>query len=691
MGRHSVNPTSDQTSESSGAAISRDPLLQPFRLRHLTLRNRIMSTSHAATLDGTLPMEHYQRYHEEKAKGGLALTMFGGSSMVSPDSNWGGSQMDVSTDEVIPWLQQFSERIHRHGAALMVQISHLGRRADSTAAHWLPNVAPSHLRETGHRSFARAMDMDDIRRVVRQFGEAARRCKEGGLDGIETLAGGHLIGQFLSPLTNRRTDGFGGSIENRVRFALMVHEEIRRQAGDDFIAGIRYVIDEDDPEGLTFDDAVRAAQILEAEGVVDFFNCIFGRFDTELTLLTYNIPAMIQKSAPWLEAVGRFRRHVKSPVFHAAKIADLATARHALREGVLDMVGMTRAHIADPQIVNKLLRGEEDRIRPCVGASHCLYRRVACIHNAATGREVYWPQVIRPAEGGAKRAVVVGGGPAGLEAARILAERGHRVTLFEAAARLGGQLLLAGRASFRRDLLAIVGWRERELERLGVEVRLNAYAGPQDVLALEPDLVIVATGGLPDLDWIDGAEHCTSVWDVLADPQLARPGAVIWDGTGRHPAPSAALELAESGLEVTLVAFDPHLAPEMEYQSRVTYRKRLAETGVPLLFEYGLAGVRSDGNQLEASFQHQLTGEVLTLRTPQLIVEHGTLPLTEVYDGLRERSGNAGATDMAAVIEGRAQPPVEKGRFALYRIGDVVTSRSVHAAVYDALRICAYA
>jgi len=236
-------------------ASARDPLLQPFRIKGLTLKNRVMSTSHACGLevDG-MPVERYQLYHEAKAKGGIALTMFGGSSNVAPDSPNIFRQLNVGTDAVIRYLQQFSERVHKHGAALMCQITHLGRRGEPYASNWLPTIAPSPIRETLHRSFPKEMDEHDIARVVQAYGAAARRCKEGGLDGIETLAGGHLIGQFLSPATNRRTDRFGGSLANRCRFGLMVFEEIRRQAGDDFIVGFRYVVDEgSDTEGLSFE------------------------------------------------------------------------------------------------------------------------------------------------------------------------------------------------------------------------------------------------------------------------------------------------------------------------------------------------------------------------------------------------------------------------------------------------------
>ena len=683
------NGPEDMPTPDSGHKRSRDPLLEPLTVKHLVLKNRIMSTSHAASLDDDfMPRERYQRYHEEKAKGGLALTMFGGSAMVSRDSNWGGSQMPLYSDEIIPLFQQFSDRIHQHGAALMVQASHLGRRADSTSAEWLPNLAPSALREVGHRSFSAAMDEHDIARIVKDYGQAARRCYEGGLDGLETMTGGHLIGQFLSPLTNLRDDRFGGSLENRARFGLMVHDEIRKQVGDDFLVGIRFDIDEDDPHGLGFEEACQVAEMYEREGLVDFFNCIFGRLDTQRALLTYNIPNMAQPLAPFVERVGAFKASVKSPVFHAAKIADIASARHAVAEGLLDMVGMTRAHIADPQIVNKLAGGEEERIRPCVGASHCLYKRVACIHNAATGRETRLPQVVEPTTGTKRKVVVVGGGPAGLEAARVSAERGHEVVLFEAAPRLGGQILLAGRAGWRRDLLGIVDWREKELEHLGVTVRTNAYAEASDVLAEEPDVVIVATGGLPDMEFVEGGGLCDSTWDVLGEPPAGKQDFLVFDGTGRHPAPSTATHLAAQGHKVRLITRDSDLAPEMEYQSRVYYRKQIAELGIPVTREYNLVKVERGGNGFKATLRHELTDVTLELEAERIVLDHGTTALDEVFQEMREQSANGGITDIDALIEVRPQPGLGEGGYHLFRIGDAVTSRSIHAAIYDATRLC---
>ncbi|MGF1608621.1 MAG: FAD-dependent oxidoreductase [Kiloniellales bacterium] len=672
------------------AAHSSDPLLQPLRIRNVIFRNRIISTSHASAMDENgMPGERYQRYHEEKAKGGIALTMFGGSSMISKDTSWGGGQIDISDDRIIPYLQQFSERIHRHGAALMMQISHLGRRADATSHNWLPTIAPSPIREARHRNFPREMDRHDIGRVIREYGEAIVRAKEGGLDGIETLTSGHLMGQFLSPLTNLRTDAFGGSTENRMRFCLMVHEELRKRAGDDFIIGLRYVIDEGADDGMDFDEGVKIARIFERESTIDFINAIYGRADKDIYLAEHNMPGMSQPSAPYLALVGRFKREIALPVFHAARIRDVATARHAVREGLVDMVGMTRAHMADPQIVNKITRGEEDQIRPCVGASYCMYKKGSCIHNPASGREQSLPQIVARSDRPGRRVVVVGGGPGGMEAARVAAERGHAVTLFEAGHRLGGQVLLAARASWRKDLIGIVQWREAELKRLGVDVRLGVYAGAADVLDLGPDAVIVATGGIPDASWLKGHGLCLTVWDVLAAPTKAADEVIVYDGIGRQQAPSCALQLAEQGSKVQFFTPDDTVALEVPYPERVVFRKQLAQHGIPIAIDQALVEVCRSANGLTARFVHELTGASTELHTAQVIVEHGTMPITGVFDELRGSSANDGYTNNDRLLAGVPQVDLSgHGGFELHRIGDAISSRNIHSAILDALRLC---
>ncbi len=666
-----------------------DPLFQPLKIKHLILKNRIMSTSHASGMDDDeMPGERYQRYHEEKAKGGLALTMFGGSSNVAPDSPSTFNQLRVDDDRVIPYFQQFSERIHAQDTALMCQITHLGRRGDSTAGHWLPTLSPTPVRETLHRSIPREIDEDDIQRIVKSFGEAARRCYEGGLDGLETHAGGHLIGQFFSPDINQRTDKYGGSLENRARFALMVHAAIRKSVGTNFLVGMRMSIYED-RGGLSAEDALAIAQLLEREGAIDFLNCVSGRMDTELALAEKNMPGMTEPLAPFLPQVAAFKKEISLPVFHAARITDVATARYAIREGILDMVAMTRAHIADPQIVNKIMRGEEDRIRPCFGASHCMYKKPSCVHNVAAGRETVLPQVIEQTNGDIRHVVVVGGGPAGMEAARVAAERGHRVTLLEATPQLGGQLLLATRAGWRRDMISIVDWRVAELQHLGVQVHCNTYADGADVLKFKPDVVIVASGGLPNFGDLDGKQHCCSVWDVLSGDVKPEKRVLVYDGTGRHEALSCAEHLAGEGSVVTLAIIDDRVGAEMGYAERVSHRKQLYLNRVKTRHDLALKSVRREGEGLVATLVNELTDKAVEIETDQVVVEYGTFPVDEVFQELKEGAANRGVTDIDALIKTQPQPysASDDGAYLLYRVGDAVSSRSVHAALLDAYRL----
>ncbi len=668
-----------------------DPLLAPLKIRHLTLRNRIMSTSHACGLEENgMPTERYQLYHAEKAKGGLALTMFGGSSNVAPDSPNIFRQLNLGVDEVIPHLQEFSKRVHAHGAAIMCQITHLGRRGEPYASNWLPTIAPSPIRETLHRSFPKEMDEYDIARVIKAYGSAAKRCQEGGLDGIETLAGGHLIGQFLSPSMNRRTDKWGGSVENRCRFGLMVYEQMRRQVGDKFLLGFRYVVDEG-AAGMNFEECLEIAKIFESTGHIDFFNAIYGRMDTEIGLAVDNMPGMASGIAPWLKHVGAFKREVKLPVFHAARVADVASARHAIAEGLLDMVAMTRAQIADPHLVSKIIAGREQEIRPCVGATHCQSPyRPSCLHNPSTGREKILPHEITRSPRAGRKVVVIGGGPAGLEAARVSATRGHKVVLLEAASQLGGQLLMAARATWRRDVIGIVDWRRAELERLGVEVRLNIYAERDDVLALKPDVVIVATGGTPDIEWIKGAEHVTSAWDVIGGTVALGTDVLVYDGTGRHPAAQVMELAAHDGRQLAFYSIDYQLAQELTYAERIIWKKRAYELGVQMHFDYQIENVERRGNRLHVVFRNLATASTVERVTDQLIVEHGTLPADGIYHDLRGDASNAGVTDIDALLALQEQPCAinPAGRLELHRVGDAVASRNVQAAVLDSMRLC---
>jgi len=667
--------------------ISKDPLLQPFQLRHLTLKNRIMSTSHTMlySVDGA-PQQRYQLYHEEKARGGIALTMFGGSSAVSADSATASGVVNLTSDSIIPHFQQFAERIHQYDCALMCQITHLGRRATTRTWDWLPIAAPSRSREIGG-DFPKIMDRDDIHRIVKSYGEAALRCKEGGLDGCEIVGQAHLLEQFWSPASNWRTDEFGGSLENRLRFGLMVLEEIRRKVGDDFIVGMRTGMTQNLDGGLTKEDCLEIARIHEESGLLDFLNLNFGRVDTEIDYVNL-MPGMWAPMAPYLHLVEEFRRELTLPVFHACRINDAATARHAVREGIVDMVGMTRGHISDPHIVEKIAAGQEDRIRPCVGAAYCMDHRL-CIHTPSTGREETLPHQVAVADT-RRRVIVIGGGPGGLEAARVCALRGHEVILLEALDRLGGQVILAARATWRRDLLGITNWLGAEVHHLGVDVRLSVYAEQETVLRLDPDVVMIATGGLPDLEWLEGHEHCDSVWDILGGSAKTRETVLLYDELGSHAAASCAEVLADKGARVELAFRGHQAAQKAGYFNYPVYLKHFYEKDIVLTPDRRLVRVEQSGQLLRSTFQNELTGQVDERLTEQVVVEHGTVPLDGLYEELRAGSCNNGSVDMDRLLAGQPQTsPTERGNgYELYRVGDAVSCRDIHCAILDSLRLC---
>ncbi len=670
-----------------------DPLLQPLQINKLTVRNRIVETAHCPSYaeDG-MPKERYQLYHEEKAKGGIGLVMFGGSSCVGPDSPSVFGQLNVGVDDVIPWLTQFSDRIHQHDCGIICQISHLGRRTTWNVADWLPVVGASRVREPAHRGFPKVMDKADIARVRGYYVKAALRCKEGGLDGVEIMQNGHLPGQFLAPDTNLRTDEYGGSLENRGRFIREIFDAVREAVGPDFIVGSRVDMDSAQPGGLEPSEALEHLKAVEGMEVLDYLNLYMGRADTEWLLATYQVPSMFQKLAPFLQAAGAFKQQLTLPILHATRIADLATARFAVEEGLLDLVGMTRAHIADPHLVNKLKSGNEHRIRTCVGAGYCIDRiygegEALCIQNVATGREKTIPHLTEKSSKPGRKVVVVGGGPAGLEAARVSAERGHNVVLFEASAELGGQVRIAAKADVRKDIVGIADWLASEVELLGVDIRWNTMADTEMILAESPDIVYIATGGVPDTDLVPGGEHCISTWDVLTGSVRLEGTVLMYDDLGQHQAASTVNFMSDRGIEVELVTPDRHACAEMGGTNYPMYTAKFHEAGVTITPDFRLTRIERTDAGLKASFVSDSGGAQAQRLADHIVVEHGTLPLEEVYLSLRTHSNNDGVTDYDALLAEQPQPEVGSQGFSLFRVGDCVASRNIHAAILDSRRI----
>ncbi len=674
--------------------MSNDPLLQPYQLKHLTLRNRIMTTSHEPAYgeDG-MPKDRYRLYHVERAKAGVAMVMTAGSASVSRDSPPVFNNLLVWKDEVVPWLRRMADDCHEAGAAVMIQVSHLGRRTRWDKGDWLPVVAPGKQREPSHRAFPKVIEDWDITRIIADYADAAERIKAGGLDGMEFECYGHLMDQFISPLTAAADGPYSGSLDNRLRFAMEVLAACRERVGPDFLLGVRYVADEDEKGGIPPEEGIEMARRFRDSGLVDFLNIIKGRIHTDAAL-TDVIPVQGMRSAPHLDFAGRVRAEVGMPTFHAARIPDVATARHAVATGQLDMVGMTRAHMADPHIVQKIVEGREEDIRPCVGATYCLDRiyqggMALCIHNPATGREETMPHVIAPAAV-PRKVVVVGAGPAGLEAARVAAERGHRVVVFEAADQPGGQVRLTAKSKRRAEMIGIIDWRMAQCAARDVEFRFNTWAEAGDVLAEAPDVVIVATGGLPETAVLEsGNDLVVSAWDILSGD--VKPGAnvLLYDDAGDHTAMQAAQMLAEAGAVVEVMTPDRTFAPEVMGMNLVPYMRAMQDKAVTFTVTYRLLAVARDGNRLKAVIGSDYSRELRQERHfDQIIVNHGTQPLAQIYFDLKPLSENLGAVDYDALIGGRAQ--TGKGGptgFQLFRIGDAVEARNTHAAIYDALRL----
>lgn len=550
-------------------------ILKPIEINGLEIKNRIVRAAHGTSYGRGTASDEMIAYHEVRARDGVGLNILE-PAIVHPTTFT--HSFYAWTDDVIPGFQKLSRATRQHGMRNFVQLWHGGHRwAPINGQPGLsPSTVPSPL---GAVNVPFAMTLDQIDELIEAFAKAAVRAREGELDGVEVHFGhGYLIHQFFAPNTNLRTDEYGGSIENRMRFGQKILRAIRSAAGDDFPLGIR-ISDSHVPGGSTVEESAEFVRRLCEEKLIDFVDASIGSPFS----ISRMLGAMDQPAGYMLPDAAQIAAPATVPRILAGRYRTLEEAEQTLRDGDADMVSLVRAMIAEPALITKTLAGRVDEVRPCIGCNQgCVagirtpVQRMLCTVNPAVGFEATLHEDMIEKAATPGKVVVVGGGPAGMEAARIAATQGHSVVLFEAQADLGGALLIANRAPKLQGLGDICAWLEQEVFRLGVDVRLSTYAEADDILAEEPDLVIVATGSLPRMDGAQAAlpsvpatgvhqPHVLSSHDIFQMP-VERLGktAVVFDDIGHYEAIAVAEHLINAGIAVTFVTRHSSFAPHIE-------------------------------------------------------------------------------------------------------------------------------
>jgi len=633
-------------------------LFEPIQVGPLTIPNRIVRSAHGTLLAG----ESLIAYHEARAKGGVGMSTLEATSV--HDS--APSLLPLYNDSVIPFYEEISSRMRPYGMKLMQQVYHPGASAKPTSI-WSASAIPSPNRATVPTPMSTGMIAD----VVESFALAARRIRKGGLDGIDVHASsGYLIEQFMSPATNQREDQYGGSFENRMRFLVEILEAIRGEVGNDFCVGVRLPNEEYIPGGLTPNDNAQIA--LYVEKYVDYVSLHMGsywRFHKLLTTMEDPLGNEMGANEP-------ITRVVSKPTIVVGRIMTLNQADYIVKSGAGDMVSMVRALIADPELVNKARRGEEHLVRPCIGSNvGCVggiftTGKLSCVVNVAAAAETKVP--FEPAGKAAvkKKVLVVGGGPAGLEAARTAALRGHDVVLYEGTRQLGGQVTIASKAPHRADLGAITDYLARELERLGVRVHLGTMVDPDVVAEEKPDEVILATGGTPRRDGFQLATpiapvtgfdlpHVYTSWDIFGFGGRAevKGPCLVYDDTGSFEAISVADALLATGAHVTMVGRHDSMGAMLPFPPATVgaSKERLMSGDFDFIGGHYLQAITPD---------HVLVGVPFTERRRE--IPAGTVVIVSFNHPNRE---------LAEYLD---------GPYGVHLVGDVNGTNSMMSAIHEA-------
>ena len=652
-------------------------LFTPIEVRHKTLKNRIVFGAHTANMsDNGLPGDRHFAYYRERARGGAAMIVV----EPTPAHRTGvliRANFLHDDDSVIPHFRRITDECHQHGTVMIHQIYHVGGHGDqdnSWEPYWSPSGVPSMHDPWG----SHAMSEAEIEELIEGFAQAARRDHEAGFDGVDIFAGYNcLVDQFWSPLTNKRDDRWGGSLENRLRFSVAVCSRIRELAGQDFIVGMTVSGAEPYPGGLAIEDKQEIAAYLDSRGLVDYFSVGSGSYLNQFSKIVPSFHFGLTLTASDAEMFKQAVSHAR--VTSEARIKAPYFAEMLIDEGKADMVSLVRAQIADPHLANKAKEGRSADIRPCISCNQlCIGRRlrenwISCLVNPSVGREFDWGGDSAPPAETPREVLVVGGGPAGLEAARVAAERGHKVTLAERGEALGGQFRLAGGQPERGEIGMFLTWYENQLAALQVRVNLRTEMSAEDIEASGADAVVLCTGSTPardgyqraqpHMDRLPGVDQdnvCT-IHDVLDGSVV--PGAnvlLLDDINGWWPASGTALHLAEQRHRVTLVTASEQAAGQLEYSRTAdTTRERFMKMGVETVVATTLT--KWEGNT--ATLVNLYTGD----------------EETRDFDSLVLACTNRPDDTLGRALAGSAME--------VHAIGDTVAARTAAMAVYEGRKL----
>ena len=650
-------------------------LFSPLELRHKTLKSRLVFGAHTANMsvDG-LPLDRHHGYYLERAMGGAAMIVVepmpvDGSAVLTRGN------FRHSNDDVVPHFQRITDACHDHDVVMIQQLYHVGQHGDwdnSFSAYPSPSGLPSFHDAMG----SKAMNEAEIETMIEAFVLSAERCQRCGFDGIELFAAYNaLIDQFWTPFNNRRDDRWGGSLENRTRFSSEIMQRIRARCGEDFIIGLAVSVESEADVALSVEALGEVVAWHDERQLMDYVTCGFGSYFSSGTIIpTFVWPDKL--GADYAEELKKVTRHAK--VQAEAHIRTPENANYVIASGQADMVSIVRGQIADPHLGNKARDGRPEDIRPCISCNQmCNGRRardywISCLINPSAGREFELggdrpPPAVQP-----KRVLVVGGGPAGMEAARVAAERGHRVTLTEAAPDLGGQYRLAGQQPRREQILDHITWYETQFAKLQIEVRLNTYIDTTDVEPGDYDEIVVATGSLPSgtgfqralpsqaaLPGVD-MPNVFSIEDVMS--RAARPGKriVLLDEDGNWRGAGTAWHLADRGHDVILVTQHSKVGADIA-RTNVDYRLRmtLRRLGVEFRTECGLLTWQNDG----ATVLDFLSGKEEFVPADSLVLATTNEPFDELSAGLSSQHAS------------------------VHRLGDCVAARTAYVAFYEGRKL----